>query len=897
MSTRHLNELFNPKSIAVIGASETPESVGASIMKNLVSGGFKGMVYPVNPRRETILGLPAYPHIQAVGKPVDMAVIATPIASVPGVVDDCGKAGVKGAVILSSGGKETGKAGRDMETAIGVQAKKTGMRIVGPNCLGMVNTAINLNATFAHQSPLPGKVAFLSQSGAVCTSILDLSLGENVGFSHFVSLGSMMDVDFADMIDFLGSQKSVESIVMYVESLTNIRNFMSAARAVSRIKPIIALKAGRSPAGARAAASHTGAMAGEDAVYDAAFKRAGILRVGEFQDLFDCAEFLAKHNRPRRNRLAIITNAGGPGVMAADALASHGLEPADLSKPTLEKLNNLLPDNWSKGNPVDILGDSSPETYCQATRICMEDPAVDGLLLICSPAGIFDSTLLAEPLTRMLPGSDKPVFTSWIGGQNIGRARALFNAAGIITYDTPERAVRAFVNLYTYGRNVDMLHEIPIRKDRSLVIDRDRARSLIRKKMADGPGNLTEIEAKTLLGTYGIPVNPTELAETAEQAQALAASMGFPVSLKIASPDILHKSDSGGILLNLTSKDAVEAGFRDLITRAGKAFPHAKILGVSVQPMLPPPDLELILGMTQDRDFGPVLLFGMGGVLTEVIKDVAMALPPLNHALARRAIETTRISKVLGGFRNIKPVDMTLLEEIMIRLSRLVTDFPEIQELDINPLQVHRGGITAVDARVVLRETAVKAPMHLVISSYPWIHEAQGSTTEGIPFLIRPIRPEDAQLMIDHFSSLSPRSIYLRFFLPMKQLSNQMLVRFTQIDYDREVALIALMDQEGKKAMAGVARVIFEADGESGEFSVIVQDQWHGKGIGASLLKRCLIIAKDMGLKQVWGLVLSENTQMIKLGRKLGFAASYIPGSSEVELKIDLSTLDSTAMI
>ncbi len=891
MGTLNLHRIFNAASIAVIGASERKGSVGESIMKNLVEKGYKGRVYPVNPNHGTIMGITAFSSVGAINRETDLAVVATPIAMVPEIVADCAKASIAGCVVISAGGKETGAAGVAIERSILDTAKPSGIRIIGPNCLGIINTAVNLNASFAHQLPLPGRIAFLSQSGAVCTAVLDLAMREKVGFSHFVSLGSMADVDFADMIDYLGTAKEVDSIVMYVENITNIRNFMSAARSVSRIKPIIALKSGRSAAGARAAASHTGAMAGDDAIYDAAFRRAGILRVNDFEELFDCAEFLAKQQRPRGGRLAIVSNAGGPGVMAVDALERHGAEPAALSRETLDRLDTILPHGWSRQNPVDILGDTSPEQYIEAARICIEAEETDGLLLIFAPVGLFDAAVLATPLAQFLKETTFPVFTAWMGGTNIDRAREIFNQAGIVTYDTPERGVRAFMNLYQYGKNVDMLHEIPIRRDRRLLIDRERATAIVKAALAENSTEFTEIEAKDLFRAYGIPVNPCQLAKTAETAVALAAQMGPGVVLKVCSRDVLHKSDAGGVKLNLSGDQAVRQAFQEIMASVGDHNPAARILGVTVQPMASGADYELIFGAKKDASFGPVLLFGMGGVLTEVFKDTAIGLPPLNASLANALVADTKISRVLKGFRNIGAVNLSLVEDILIRLGRLVTDFPEINELDINPVLVSQGHLLAVDARVVIKPTAVLSPMHLVISSYPWEQEAEDTIVDGNRIRIRPIRPEDANLMIEHFNALSPRSIYQRFFFPMKQLSRAQLIKMTQIDYDREVALIALMDTPQGERLTGVGRVIFEASGRTGEFAVVVADQWQGKGIGASLLKHCLRIAKQKGLETVWGLVIAENVQMLKLGRKLGFKITRVSGSSEYELNINLANI------
>jgi acetyltransferase len=892
MSTHNLNRMFNPKSVAVIGASETQGSVGCAIMKNLMAGKEKFTVFPVNPRHKHLFGRPSFPRVRDIDETVDMAVIATPIRMVPDLVEDCGQKGIAGAVVVSSGGRETGPEGQAMEEQILAAARKSDIRIIGPNCLGIINTGIGLNASFAHLTPFPGNIAFLSQSGAVCTSVLDLAFRKHMGFSYFANMGSMVDVDFADMIDFLGSQRTVGSIVMYMESISNIRNFMSAARAVSRVKPIIVLKSGKSRAGARAAASHTGAMAGEDAFYDTAFQRAGILRVNEFEELFDCAEYLAKQPRPKGCGLAIITNAGGPGVMAADALASFGLEPARLSQETRDRLDAILPDSWSRGNPVDILGDTPAATYMETVKICDEDPATDALLLICSPAGTMDTRALAELLIPCLREVSCPVFTAWIGGENVAEARQVFNQAGIVTYDSAERAVRAFKNLYEYGKNIERLTQIPIRTDTRLIIHRETAGSIIRTALAENNTCLLENTAKALLDAYGIPVNDTRIADTEEVALTIAEQTGFPVVLKICSRDIPHKSECNGVALDLKTGREVITAYRRIMENARQRFPDAHIAGVTVQAMQDRADVELIIGAKKDLQFGPVIVFGMGGVLSEVFRDISMGLPPLNRMLADHLIGKTRVASVLKGFRNIRPIDMAQLEELLIRTGRLVTDFPEIEVLDINPLMVKNGILTAVDARVFIAPATVPSPMHLIISSYPWQYETRGETVDGQSFFIRPIRPSDADLLIEHFHSLSSQSRYMRFFSPLKELSKDMLIKLTQIDYDREIALVALMGKNDGQTMVGVSRIIVFPDQTQAEFAIAISDQWQGKGIGSSLLTQCLKAARQMGIRRVMGVVLSENTQMLKLGKKLGFSIHRVPGGGEYELIIEIEALD-----
>jgi len=896
MSIVNLDRLFNPKTVALIGASEKEGSVGYLIMKNLLEKGYKGKIVPVNPGYDKIMGQKAFARIEDADSAIDMAVIATPLRMVPQIVESCGNAGLAGVVIVSSGGKEIGAKGKLMEDEILNIAKKYNLRLIGPNCLGFVNTAVSLNASFAHLSPLPGKIAFLSQSGAVCTSVLDISLRHNVGFSHFVSLGSMLDVDFADMIDYLGSLSAVSSIVMYMENITHIRNFMSAARAVSRVKPIIVLKSGRSKVGAMAAASHTGAMAGEDAIYDAAFQRAGILRVNEFEELFDCTESLAKQRRPNGPNLTIISNAGGPGVMAADALSSYGIEPARLGAETLGQLDRILPENWSRGNPVDILGDSGRDIFLKTARICANAPETDALLLICSPVGTMDILGLAKALADEIKTFPCPVFTAWIGGVNVESSRKLFNEAGVATYDSAERAVRAFKNLYHYGKNIEMLHEIPVRTDIKLVINRPKARQIISDALSSGEESLTEMTAKELLKSYGIPTNTTKIADSEEMAMEISEQVGFPVVLKICSKDILHKSDCNGVALDLKTQTDVRSAYARIMKNAREFAPNAVIRGVSVQKMQPKPDYELIIGAKKDAQFGPVLLFGMGGVLTEIYKDTAMGLPPLNRSLARQMIQKTRISKVLNGFRNLPKTGMAVLEEFLIRVGRLVADFPEIEALDINPLMVKNGEITAVDARVLIKPSTLASPKHLIISSYPWQYENKLQSVDGHGIFIRPIRPSDADLLIRHFYSLSQRSVYMRFFSPMKKLSEEMLIRLTQIDYDREIALVALIGTDKDRKIIGVCRVVDYPDGNQGEFAMAITDGWQGKGIGAALLQQCLKASWDKGLKRVNGIVLAENTQMLKLGRKLGFSRNRTPEGSEYELIIERNEMGDNKM-
>jgi acetyltransferase len=891
MGVYNLYRIFNPGAIAVIGASERGGSVGSTLMLNLVQSGFEGDLFPVNPRHKTIHGLKSIPSILKAEHSIDLAVIATPIATVPDIVKECVQKAVKGAIIVSAGGKESGTKGQEIEAQIARYAREGGLRVIGPNCLGIICPQRNLNASFAGHMPYKGNLAFISQSGAICSAILDLSMQEGFGFSHFVSIGSMVDVDFGDLIDFLGADPQVSSILLYIESLTHVRKFMSAARAVSRSKPIIVLKSGRSPAGTKAAASHTGAMAGEDIVYDAAFMRAGIVRVDTIGELFDCAELMARQPRPTGARLAVITNAGGPGVMAADALSRYGSEPTEPKPETLAKLDAILPSLWSRSNPIDILGDASPQRFADAVEICVGAREFNGVLVILSPQAMTDPTAVAEMLASTFQKKRYPLFTAWMGGVDVAKGKEILNQAGIPTYDTPEQAIRAFLYMVDYSRNLKTLQEIPPKLPRSIAFDRPQAREIIGTALGGKRPILTELESKALLALYGLPVNRTEKAASAQDAVRLANMIGYPLVMKILSPDILHKTDADGIRLDLRSEADVHKAYDEIIANAKGYDAEADIQGVSLQSMIQQPDYEILLGAKQDENFGPVILFGMGGIFTEALQDRAIGLPPLNVLLARRLMENTKIYALLKGYRNRLPADMELIEEMILRLSQLVVDFPEIVELDMNPVLVRAGKPCVVDARVILASPKRPSPLHLVISPYPAELESREVTSGGLSIFVRPIRTEDAPLLVNLFDTLSPTSIYYRFFGHLRSLPHSMLVRFTQVDYDREIDLVAVDEgDKGEERMLGVARLITDPDGKRAEFAILTGDPWHGKGVGARLLEISLRIAKNRGIETVWGTVLQENQGMLALGRKLGFKISRSAEPGEMELTIDLSS-------
>ena len=868
-----LDHFFKPQAVAVVGASPREASIGFTLVNNLKKGGFPGKIYPINPKHEEILDLKTYASLAAVQAPIDLAIIAVPIKGAPAILKECGLAQVPGAIIISAGGKETGVAGAEIEAEIKTAAEQSGVRYLGPNCLGILCPSQRLNASFAGIEAAPGSLALLSQSGAICSAILDWAAVANMGFSHFVSVGSMADINFADMIDYLGNEEKASSIIIYMENLVRHRKFMSAARSVSRVKPIIVVKSGRSRAAAKAAASHTGALAGEDETYNAAFRRAGIIRVDTISQLFDCAEALGKMPRPAGGRLAVITNAGGLGVMAVDAFSKWRLEPPALSDATLQALNQFLPPMWSHANPIDLLGDARPEHYLKAVQVCLEAPELQGLVVILSPQSMTDPTAVARALAEVTSRA-KPVIAVWMGGRQVAEGISILIQAGIPTFPTPEEAVDSFMQMYTYSRNLELLQETPPRLHHDLTVNSKQARTFIDECFKREVKVLTEIESKAILSAYGIPVNHTVAASSAAAAVKAAKAMGFPVVLKVYSPDISHKSEVDGVRVHLHDEAAVLAAYEEITGKAREALPEARLYGVTVQAQVLKGDLELILGSKRDPDFGPIILFGLGGVLTEVLRDTAMDLPPLNLLLARRLMERTQVYRLLQGFRNIPPANLEAVEEILVRLSQLVTDFPEIVELDINPLLIAAGQPVAVDARLVIEPSSLPAPRHLIISPYPNQYESDWLLEDGTPVLLRPMRPEDEPLVTELLHNCSDDTLYFRYFHLIKKWTHQMLIRFTQNDYDREIGLTAFGQPPGPVTMMGVGRLVMAPERDTAEFAVIVADPWQGKGLGQKLIERVMEIARENGVNLLWGEVLAANLPMLELVKKLGFRVS-----------------------
>ena len=882
MVTLNLDKIFNPKSIAVIGASDEEGSVGYILMKNLTELGYQGKVYPVNIHKTEILGFKAYKTVNQLPETVDLAVIATPAKTVPDIVEQCGKAGIPGIIIISAGFKEVGPEGKALEDKILEIKKRYNLRIIGPNCLGIIRPSINLNATFTAKMPKPGNIAFISQSGALCAAILDWAVHENIGFSNFVSIGSMVDVDFGDLIDYFGTDPKTRSILMYIEGITDARKFMSAARHFARTKPIIVVKAGKFSESAHAVASHTGSLAGEDMVYDAAFKRAGIVRVEEIGDLFNAAEVLGMQPLPKGPNLAIITNAGGPGVMATDALISRGGKLAKLSPKTMETLNSILPHYWSRGNPIDILGDAKADRYTAVVEACLNDENVDGLLIIYTPQGVEDPAKIAKSIVKLCKGRgyrNKTILTSFMGHEEVEKANSIFNENSIPTYSTPEQAVKTYMYMYQYKRNLELLYETPEELPVDIVPPKRPLFVIMRNAALENREVLTEAEAKKLLEYYDIPVVKTSVAKTADEAAVLASQIGYPVVLKILSPQIVHKTDAGGVVLDINSEAELRKAFDLIMQRAREYNPNAEIQGVTVQPMIKKQGYEVIIGAKTDMLFGPVILFGMGGIGVELFRDVAIGLPPLNQTLARRIMEETKVYQLLKGYRNVPPANIRLLEEIMVRFSQMLVDFPQLKEVDINPLFIDEKEAFALDARVVIDKKRVFAKLkpheHLVISPYPKKYETLWKLRDGRTVILRPIKPEDEPLWLEMFRNFSEESIRYRFFEVIKDTPHEVRVRYCNIDYDREIGIVAELNEGGIRKILGVVRLVIEPDGKTGEVAIIVADPWQGLGLGTKMMDYMIEVCKDKGLETIYGVMLPDNYRAINLMKKMGFNIKY----------------------
>jgi len=814
MSILNLEKMFKPAAVAVIGGRPRSDIIVNTLISNLKNGGFAGNIFPVAPPRDDLCSLAACPRLADAGEPIDLALIASPLHSVPAAIRACSEVGIAGAVIFADGSGLTAVERASLDNQIKEAAYLGSIRIIGPGSSGISYTGAKICAIHAMNLPLPGKLAFISQSRAIYHAILDLSIKEQIGFSYFISTGGMLDVDFADLINFLGNDDRVSSIAFYLDRLTNFRKFMSAARAVSRVKPIIALKSGRAGGGDRFEASQKTAIIGEDDIYGAAFKRAGIERVNTFTELFDCAELLAKQPRYSASRLVIVTNGRGPGMMAADALADQGVELPSLNSEVIRSLSAILPPSWTGDNPVDVGADASPQRYARVVEICLAAPEIKALLIILVPNAAAVATAVAESLIEILRGRKIPVYTVWMGAAEAEQGRDILNRSDLPTFETPERAIKAFLHMGSYDHNLKMLQEIPEKLPRGMEFNANAARTIIQRAIDGGGRLLNDEDSKALLTAYGIPAG-------------------------------------GGVTGT--------------------------------------PGYELMLGVRRDPGFGPVLLCGAGGIVGEIFRDCALALPPLNRVLARQLIEASRAYQLLKGNQDQLPALLLLIEEILIRLSQLVTDLPEVVQLDINPLNLHAHAAAVISARVEVEPAGVAAPHHLVISSYPSQYEMETVTRGGMEILLRPIKPEDAPLLVDLFHSLSPTSVYYRFFMPLPELPLSMLTRFTQIDYDRDIVVVAIKQTSGAEMILGVVRLMSEPDVTSAEFAITVGDAWQKMGVGAALLEYSIHIARERGVQFIWGMVLPENKGMLALARSHGFTVKKIDDSQDYEVRIDLT--------
>jgi len=895
MSVHKLDSFFNPKRIALIGASINPNSVSGKVLSNLIGGGFRGVVYPVNPQFEAVLGIQCYLDLKSLPKKPDLAVICTAAEQVPEYIDKCGESGIYNIIIMSAGFREAGEEGIRLEKQIKEYVKKySDMRVMGPNCLGLIVPSLNLNVSFASGMPKTGNIAFISQSGALCTSVLDWAIEKKIGFSYFTSIGNALDVDFSDLIDFFGEDEKTKSIVLYVESITQARKFMTAARSFARSKPIVAYKAGRFPESAKVAASHTGAMAAEDAIYDAAFKRIGIARVFDIGDIFDCTELIGRGKIPKGPKLCIVTNAGGPGVMATDSLIEHDGELSELSEDTMAQLNSNLPAFWSKANPVDVLGDANSKRISKAVQIVLQDKSTDAVLVILTPQAMTNPTATAKEIAKLSADTKKPILAAWLGGERMREGMQILSDAGVPVYQTPEQAVRSFMTLVSYSRNLSSLYETPKEIPVEFPIDRSKLKkdfaNLCKEENTGGESMiLSESVSKTILDAYGIPVSNPVIAKTEKEAILISKKTSYPVVMKIHSPDISHKTDVGGVELNLQDEEMVISAYRRMMNNVKVKQPEAKIEGVTIQKMIKIKDgVEMILGIKKDSTFGTVILTGMGGTGAELFKDRTIGFPPLNERLAFQMIESLKIYPLLKGYRGKPPVNIEKLIEILIRLSYLAADYPEIAELDINPLLISQSGAIALDARIVVNSELLNVPQkpyeHLAMKPYPEEYIKETKLPDGTEVLFRPIKPEDEPLWMELLGTCSKESIYSRFRYFFQWQSHEVATRYCYIDYDREIAIVAEIKDGDKKKLIGVGRLIADPDHETVEYAILISDLWQNRDIGGILTDYCFEIAKHWGLKKIVAQTTADNQRMISVFQKRGFEIEVDPTSSMVDV-------------
>ena len=886
MNKHYLDKLFNPHSIAVIGASNKPLSVGATVFDNLLRSDFSGNIFPVNPKHPTIQDIPCFSSVKEINQPIDLAVIVTPARTVAQILTDCGAKNIQNVIILSAGFGEIDEAGKLLEKKLVEIARQLNIRFIGPNCLGVMRPSIGLNATFESSPVLPGKLAFISQSGALVAAILDWAVDARIGFSTIVSVGNNADLGFGDILDYLALDNTTDCILLYIEGIRDARRFMSGLRAASRLKPVIVIKAGRNTQGSFAAISHTGAMIGADDVFDAALKRAGVVRVKSIKELFTAAEVFTSHSRVCGQRLAIVTNGGGAGVMAADFAADLNIKLPVLSQKTISKINAILPNHGASHNPVDILGDATPTRYYDVVDACLKDENCDAVLVILVPVAMSQPFEVAKLIITLSKQTTKPILACWMGQSLVQSSWKLFAKHKISCFSTPETAVEAFSYLADFYHNQQLLLQVPEPIALPSQADVAGAKQIIEHVQAAQKQILTTIESKAILAAFGIPVTETHLTTNANDAMSAAESVGFPVVMKINSPDITHKQDVGGVQLNITNVEAVREVFNQLMAHVKQKRPDAQIIGVTVERMYKTAnDRELMVGVLRDPVFGPIINFGAGGSLVEIMQDRALALPPLNQYLVRNLISRTHIARILGEFRNQPAVNIAAIENLLLRVSEMVCELPQIQEMDINPLIVNDKEIIAVDARIVINCDAPSTQYgHMAIHPYPNYLVSEWSLTDGTPLIIRPIRPEDANLEQDFVRNLSDKAKHFRFMGGLYELTPAMLERTTQIDYDREMAILAIIKHGAEDIIVGIAQYVINPDMLSCEFGLVVADQWQQKGVGHHLMTCLINVAQTKHLKVMEGSVLSANSDMLTMASHLGFSIEQDDG--EPTLKI-----------
>lgn len=875
LEQHYLRSLFEPKSVAVIGASDREDSVGHFLFKNILVSGYKGRLYPINPKHETVQGQQAYKSIEEIGARVELAIIATRAQTVPDIVEQCGRSGIKNIIIITAGFSEAGHSGAALERKTLEIARSYNVRVLGPNCLGIIRPELGLNATFLRASANVGNLALVSQSGAICSAVLDWAKSNGVGFSSVISLGSTADVDFGEILDYLVYDNRTHYILLYIEGIRNSRRFMSALRSAARIKPIILLKAGRHAAGSAAVKVHSGMIAGSDIVFDAAVRRSGVVRVQNIGQLFYASKALASKFRPQGKRLAIITNGGGPGAMAADRAGDMDIPLAELSAETMKTLNATMPSTWSRSNPIDIRGDASPARYRDAILAVNQDDGVDGMLIMLAPQAMTKPMEVAQVVIEISEQPSKPILVCWMGEDQVAEGRAAMEKVGIPAFRRPETAIELYYHISTYYRNQQLLLQTPEGSSKRTQQETEGAKMLIEAVLQEHRKVLSEMESKAILRAFRIPVAQTMVARTPTESLLLAEQIGFPVAMKVDSPDLIRKTEAGGVRLNITNAPAVRNAYHDIIETVQKKHPNARINGVSIEPYLARPNgRELMIGIVRDPTFGPIITFGAGGSEVEIFSDRAVALPPLNRFLAQDLIQSTHAAQLLGEFRHMPAINMAALEEVLLNISEMVCELPWLQELDLNPLIVDEHGAIAADARIIIDYAATSGDRysHMAIHPYPVHLIQEWEQPDGRTITIRPIRPEDADMEQEFVTGLSDESKYYRFMDTLRELTQSMLVRFTQIDYDREMALVAtLPGADGHDAQIGVARYVTNPDGETVEFALAVADDWQKHGVGRKLMSALIESARQKGYRAVVGDVLSQNTKMFRLMTTLGF--------------------------